>query len=47
MSDSLKRKIHTYPNQRVYNKVHEIAKKQGTSVSKVVQEALKEYIDKN
>lgn len=46
MSDSLKRKIHAYPNQRIYNQVKEIASKQGTSVSKVVQAALKEYIDK-
>lgn len=47
MSDSLNRKLTTYPNQATYNKVKALAEKQGTTVSKIVQRALNDFKDLN
>lgn len=44
MSDSLNRKLVTYPHPRIHKEVKELANKQGVSVSKVVQNALDDYL---
>jgi predicted transcriptional regulator len=46
MSDSIKRRLVFYPRPYTLNKVKEIAEKQGTSISKIINEAVKEYIEK-
>jgi hypothetical protein len=45
MSDSAKRCVKTYPNQKIYNEVICLSEKQGTSKSNIVKEALRYYFE--
>jgi Ribbon-helix-helix domain len=46
MSDTLNRKLTTYPRPNIVNKIKAQAEKQGITVSKVIQEALDDYYKK-
>lgn len=47
MSDNLNRRIVSYPRPNIANKIKDLAEKQGTTVSKVVQRALDDYFKKS
>lgn len=46
MSDSAKRCVKAYPNQRIFNEVAFLSEKQGTSKSNILKEALHYYFEK-
>lgn len=47
MSDSLNRKLITYPRPAIHKKVKAEAERHGVSVSKVIQNALNQYFQED